>query len=209
MNAITLYVLVQNSVLEPIMSQSSPWISLLESHLAAMSLSISIMVLLLLVFVTDQSFPSGIPMSVSIFLSSVFNCKKSKCENFKFFIPLIANCLALMPSLAATPVFACAGGLMSTEAYEFVGSLVWLIGVVRFVVVICIIFYSKVLMCVSIFSFASSIKIFMSDVNSIIWLSNTSLTIRLICVSSSSSSRNATDLIVLITGFCKPDIAEI
>ena len=124
LNAITLYVLIRNSVLEPIASQSSLWISLLDSHLAAVSLSISIMVLPLLVFVTEWSFPSGIPISVSNLLSSVFSCTESKCENFEFFIPSIANCLAFMPSLAATLGFACAGGLMSTDAYEFVGSFV-------------------------------------------------------------------------------------
>ena len=50
-------------------------------------------------------------------------------------------------------------------------------------------------MCASIFSLASSIRILMSDVNSVIWLSNASLTVMLICVSSNSSKRKATDLI--------------
>lgn len=57
-----------------------------------------------------------IPRSETILFSSSFNCMVSKWENFEFFMPSIRYCLALIPSLAATRGFACAGGFMSTEA---------------------------------------------------------------------------------------------
>lgn len=61
---------------------------------------------------------------------------------------------------------------------------------------------------VSIFSFTSSISNFMSDVNSMIWLLKASITVRLICVSSISSSMNTIDLMPLSAGFGIPAIAE-
>ena len=53
-------------------------------------------------------------------------------------------------------------------------------------------------MCSMIFSLASSISIFMLLDSLVIWVSIVSFTVVLICVSSISSRRNATDLIVLI-----------
>ena len=78
--------------------------------------------------VIDRILPVVSPMSVRILLSSVFNCTVSRCESFEFLMPPKANCLAFIPSLAATLGFACAGGLTSIEAYVFTGGVGWLLG---------------------------------------------------------------------------------
>ena len=64
-------------------------------------------------------------------------------------------------------------------------------------------------MCSVIFSLASSINNFMSLESLVICVSIVSSIVVLICVSSISSRRNATDLIALIVCFGNPAIAEI
>ena len=63
--------------------------------------------------------------------------------------------------------------------------------------------------CISILSFASFIRLNISVAYSFSWLSNVSFTIMLICVSSSSSSKNATALTAFITGFWIPGSADV
>ena len=79
----------------------------------------------------------------------------SRWENFDSFIPCIRNCLALIPSLATTLGFAYAGELTRAEAYELVGVLVCIRGDVMRLTSLS----SVALMCLSSFSFVSSISV--------------------------------------------------
>lgn len=91
------------------------------------------------------------------------------------------------------------------------GSLAWLTGlfvgcVWLATLVIC---SDRSLIWSCILELVSSTSSFISAVNSVIWLSNASLIVSLIAVSSRSSSRNAADWMALIAFFGRPAIAVI
>ena len=165
-----------------------------------------------LVLVIDWIFCLFRPISYKILFSSALSCNVLRWANLDCLMFSIRNCLAFMPSLAAILGLACASGLISADAYDFVVWLGWVSSVGIVVVADVTIFLSlssDILMCLVIFSLASSISIFMSVDSSVIWVSIASFTVVLICVSSISSRRNAMDLIVLIVCFGKPAITEI
>ena len=107
------------------------------------------------------------------------------------------------------------GGLISTAAYVGVvldpGSLAWLTGLFVSCIwlatlVIC---SDRSLIWFCILELVSSTSSFISIVNFVIWLSNVSLIVSMIAVSSRSSSRNAVDQMALIAFFGRPAIAVI
>ena len=65
--------------------------------------------------------PNSKPDSIMILFSSALNWIGLRCERFESLTPAITNCLALMPSLAASFGFACGGGLINVEAYVLIG----------------------------------------------------------------------------------------
>ena len=96
----------------------------------------------------------------------------------------------------------------AAEAYVLVLWLVWFVvvgGEWGAVGVMCTISF----MWLSTLFFASSIRLFMSMVSSLIWESKASLIVWLICVSSSSPKRKVMAQIALIVGFCTPGKADI
>ena len=130
----------------------------------------------------------------------------SVCENFVFIIPSNRNCLALMPSFATTLGLTCGGGLVRVDMYmACCGCLGWSTALL----IIWVSHPSVSLKCLFSFSFASSIRIFMSNVSSVIWLSKASFNMLFICISSMSSKRNATALMVFPIGLVIPDITAI
>src|ERR1700678_3651414 len=162
LKAITLYDLTLNSAWDPSFSHSFFWFNKFESQLAAPSESPPLPVPPFLELTTARILPVGIPSSDKILLSSTFSWIVSKCENLESLIPWIRNCLALMPSLAAILGFAWAGGLTKTDAYVVAEGLPT-VGVVDAILVR---WASVTLACSSILSFASSINILKSEVNS-------------------------------------------
>ena len=211
MSSGTLYIMILKILLWNLMLVSSSshifvWLGSCESQMADWSLSASIKVPLFHVKDTILILPNSKPDSVMILFSSALNWIGLWCERFESLTPVIANCLALMPSLAASFRFACDGGLINVEVYVLIGCVGW---VVVEGLDVGAIFWPSCLRWSSIFNLVSSSSSWMSKVTSLIWILHAFFTIWLTCVSSSLSIRNTTACMALIASFGTPASAEI
>jgi len=127
LNTMMLNILDRNCVFAPNASHNLFWLLVSDIHVAASSESISTMVPPLFTLVIDRTLPVARPNSDISLLISALSWSVSRWENFEFFSPSMRNCLALMPSLAAIRGLACAGGLISADAYDITFP-VWHVG---------------------------------------------------------------------------------
>ena len=201
-----LKILVWNLMFVSSFSHIFVWLGSCESQMAVWSLSASIKVPPFHVKDIVLILPDSKPDPIMILFSSALNWKGLRYERFESWTPAIANCLALMPSLAASFGFACGGGLINVEAYVLIGCVGWV--VVEGLDVRARL-WPSCLRWSLIFNLVSSSSSWMSKVTSLIWILHASFTVWLTCVSSSSSIRNTTVHMALIAGFGTPASAEI